>query len=303
MPLDGDRRFLATPARRTGAQPTGQPDIFVPDGRPLPDALGRVTDLGIVAHPDDLEFLAIGAIGECLDSTARWFGGVVVTDGAGSTQGESPGERLKPAALAEQRRDEQIEAARRGQYAFVTQLAHASSTVRAPGGNDELVDQLVEILRLVAPTNLYTHNLADKHATHVAVGAAVVKALRRLPMEDRPPRVVGVEGWRDLDWLPDHDKVRMDVTRFGDLARDLAGIFESQLDGGKRYDLAAEGRRRANATFFETRRPDRAEQVVVAMDLTPLARNDDVDPILYVRSAIERFRTEAEVALSRFFPR
>lgn len=275
-------------------------DIFVPDGQPVPDALRRVTDLGVVAHPDDLEFLAIGAIGECATSTARWFGGVVVTDGAGTGRGADAGDRTDAAALVARRRAEQLEAARRGRYAFVAQLARPSTTVRVPGGHDELVGQLVEILRLTAPANLYTHNLADKHTTHVAVGAAVVKAVRRLAMEERPQRMVGVEGWRDLDWLPDRDKVRMDVTRFDGLAGDLARVFESQLEG-KRYDLAVEGRRRANATLFEPRQPDGTEQVVVAMDLTPLVRNDDVDPILYVRSAIERFRTETERALSPYF--
>jgi len=32
----------------------------------------------------------------------------------------------------------------------------------------------------------------------------------------------------------------------------LLGVFESQIAGGKRYDLALMGRRRANATYFES---------------------------------------------------
>ena len=58
-------------------------DLFIPDGSALLPALGRITHLGIGAHPDDLEFMALGAIAHCHYSAAEWFGGVTCTDGAG----------------------------------------------------------------------------------------------------------------------------------------------------------------------------------------------------------------------------
>src|SRR5262249_6768733 len=162
-------------------------------------------------------------------------------------------------------------------------------------GHDELVAVLRELLLATRPEHVYTHNLADKHTTHVAVGAAVVRAIRSLPMEDRPVRLVGVEAWRDLDWLADHEKVRMDVSAAA-VAEAITGVFASQL-ADKRYALAAAGRRRANATMSEPRVPDDAEEVIVAMDLTPLARNDDVDPVRYVTAAIDRFKADVETTL------
>jgi len=61
-------------------------EIYVPDGRPVPAALKRVTHLGIGAHQDDLEFMAFHGILACHSSPSRWFGGVTCTNGAGSAR-------------------------------------------------------------------------------------------------------------------------------------------------------------------------------------------------------------------------
>ena len=42
-------------------------ETFVPDGVPSASALGRITHLGIGAHPDDLEFMAFHGIATCFD--------------------------------------------------------------------------------------------------------------------------------------------------------------------------------------------------------------------------------------------
>ncbi len=85
------------------------------------------------------------------------------------------------------------------------------------------------------------------------------------------------------------------------IADDLAAVFASQIDGAKRYDLAAAGRRRANATMQAPRAVDQASQVVVAMDLSPLVHNPDIDPVRYVLAAVDRFRNEVERDLGRWF--
>ncbi|HEY5153614.1 MAG TPA: hypothetical protein VIJ47_02700, partial [Acidimicrobiales bacterium] len=111
-----------------------------------------------------------------------------------------------------------------------------------------------------------------------------------------------IEGWRSLDWLSDDEKVLLDTTGHRDLARRLAAVFASQIEGGKRYDLAEEGRRRANATLLEPRAVDDVEELSLAMDLTPLVHNDDIDPVSYVNAAIERFREEVTEAVRGYFP-
>jgi LmbE family N-acetylglucosaminyl deacetylase len=269
-------------------------DVHVPDGSDPTVALARTTDLGIGAHPDDLEFFAVGPIGACREDPDRWFSGVTCTDGGGSVSPEAG------ASLAATRAAEQRAAADIGGYSVVIQLGYASAPIQQPEGFAALVDDLVDLLDRCVPHNVYTHNLADKHATHVAVGAAVVAAVRRLEPGRRPSRLVGCEAWRDLDWLPDGEKVRIDVSAHGELASSLADVFASQL-AAKRYGVAARGRRQANATLFDARAADTESEVIVAMDLSPLVFNDEIDPTSYVLSAIDRFRDEVAANLRRHF--
>ena len=62
-----------------------QADIFVPGDDSTPEAaLARVTHLCVAAHQDDIEIMAFAGIAACLDRPGAAFGGVVVTNGAGS---------------------------------------------------------------------------------------------------------------------------------------------------------------------------------------------------------------------------
>ena len=70
----------------------------------------------------------------------------------------------------------------------------------------------------------------------------------------------------------DDDKVAFDVTAHENLQAALLGVFDSQICGGKRYDLATMGRRRAHATYYASHGTDVAEGLTFAMDLTPLVQ-------------------------------
>lgn len=267
-------------------------DVFVPDGGSAEKAWSGVTHLGIGAHADDLEFMAFHGIEVCRRGGGR-FGGVVVTDGAGSVRagGESAGE------LVGRRRAEQRKAAELGGYAVMLQLGLPSGEVRA-GGRGGLPGALDEVFRRTAPRVVYTHNLADRHDTHIAVGLAVIEALRRQPAGQRPERVYGCEVWRDLDWLTGGDRVRLDCGPDEAFANALNGVFVSQTGAGKRYDLAVVGRRRAQATFDEPRSPDAAEMVTLAMDLTPLVRDAGLGIRGFVLGMVDRFREDVAARLS-----
>lgn len=269
--------------------------LFVPDQIPQPECLERITHLGVGAHPDDLEFMAFHGIVECLGISDQWFAGVTCTDGRGAFAG------MKPQELAQRRYEEQIEAARVGGYGAMIQLGHPSSFATNPA-DTTLRDELFQILRATQPRIVYTHNPADKHATHLGVFAALLRALRQLPPADRPTQFIGCEVWRDLDWMSDREKIRMDVSGHEALAEKLNAVFISQIAGGKRYDLAVMGRRAANATFYEPREGDASTQILVGMDLSPLLRDDSLDPVELTRGIIHRFENEVATALSRYFP-
>ena len=269
--------------------------IFVPDGQPEDDAVSRTTHLGIGAHQDDLEFMALHGILECFSREDRWFGGVTCTNGGGSARsGEYAG--YSDEAMMAVRRREQNTAAVIGQYAFAAQLDYPSAAVKSAGAG-ALVEDLTSLLAASRPGVVYTHNPADKHATHVGVAVAVIRAIRALPASHRPPRVIGCEVWRDLDWMPDADKVVLDVSSHQNLAASLGGVFDSQIAGGKRYDLAVVGRRRANATFFESHATDDTELVWFGMDLTPLAADPSLDMAEYVMRFVRRFADDVEANL------
>ena len=270
-------------------------DIFIPDGRPVPDALGRITHLAVGAHQDDLEFMAFRGIIECFHSATDWFGGVTCTNGAGSSRVGNYA-RFTDDEMMSVRRDEQKQAAIVGRYSAMLQLDYPSSIAKNPA-DTRLREDLRGILEASRPRVVYTHNPADKHETHIAVVVPLIQAIRDLPRSERPAIVHGCEVWRDLDWLLDNEKVIHDVSGNDNLAAAVNGIFDSQIAGGKRYDLAVLGRSRANATFFSSHTTDSSDALAFAMDLSPLAHDDSLDIVEYVTGAIDRFRADVTAKL------
>jgi len=272
-------------------------EIFVPDGKPLAAALARITHLGIGAHQDDLEFMAFHGILECFANEAKWFGGVTCTNGAGSAR-TGPYARFTDAQMMAIRRQEQNTAAGIGQFGVMVQLDYPSSAVKS-ATDPALKNDLKQILAATKPAVVYTHNPADKHDTHIGVVVAALQAMRELPRADRPQKVIGCEVWRNLDWLNDAEKVLMDVSGRDNLAAALNGVFDSQIAGGKRYDLATLGRRASNATFFESHATDRANQLIFGLDLTPLVADESLDIVDFVGGFIDRFHADVKTKLSR----
>jgi len=271
--------------------------VFIPDGQPVADALKRITHLGIGAHQDDLEFMAFHGILECFASDQKWFGGVTCTNGAGSSRTGVYAPYTDERMMAV-RRTEQNHAATIGQYGAMIQLDYPSSAVKS-ATDPALKNDLKEILTAARPEVVYTHNPADKHDTHIGVVIAALQAMRELPREQRPKRVIGCEVWRNLDWLNDRDKVLMDVSGRDNLAAALNGVFDSQIAGGKRYDLATLGRRAANATFFESHATDQTNQLIFGMDLTPLVADEHTDIVQFVTGHIQRFENDVRNKLSQ----
>jgi len=271
--------------------------VLVPDCIPFGDALSRITHLGIGAHQDDLEFMAFHGILECLGQRDRWFGGVTCTNGAGSSR-TGPYADFTDEEMMEIRRQEQDAAAVIGGYAVMIQLDHPSSTVK--NSTDlSLRNDLRMILSAACPDVVYTHNPADKHDTHIGVTIAALQAMRDMPPAERPRKVIGCEVWRGLDWLPDDLKVLMDVSGRDNIAAALNGVFDSQIAGGKRYDLATLGRRAANSTFFDSHATDASTQLIFGMDLTPLVAGETSDIVGFVCDHIAAFQHDVKSKLSQ----
>ncbi|MDE3164811.1 MAG: PIG-L family deacetylase [Acidobacteriota bacterium] len=267
-------------------------DFFVPDGTAEEAAMARTTHLCIAAHQDDIEIMAYHGIAECFGRGDRWFGGVVVTNGAGSPRagiyGQYSDQEMQQVRVVEQRK-----AAYVGEYGFQAQLGFSSAQVKNPG-ETAVVEDIRAILLATRPKVVYLHNPADKHDTHIGVMLRAVAALRAVREETRPEKVYGCEVWRDLDWLPDEVKQVLPASARSNIAASLVGVFDSQVSGGKRYDLATAGRRLAHATYYASHGTDEESAINFAMDLTPLVDDPGLGVTDYVLGRIELFRADVE---------
>jgi LmbE family N-acetylglucosaminyl deacetylase len=271
--------------------------LFVPDGLSEEKALARTTHLAISAHQDDLEIMATNPILQCFQQPDKWFTGVVVTDGRGSPR-ESLYKEYTDEEMRLVRFKEQQKAAVIGEYAAQIILDYPSKAVK--NGRDQApVEDLFAILKATHPEVVYTHNLADKHDTHVGVALRTIAALRRLPPAEQPKAVYGCEIWRDLDWMVDADKVLFDCSAHENLQAALLGVFDSQIAGGKRYDLATQGRRQANATYFATHGTDTTTSLSYGIDLTPLLIDPNKDIAAFIQEFVNRFSQEITDRFSR----
>jgi LmbE family N-acetylglucosaminyl deacetylase len=274
-------------------------DVFVPDTALTPQAaLERTTHLCVAAHQDDIEIMAYHGIAECFGVADHWFSGVVVTNGAGSPRSGIYGS-YTDAQMQEVRRQEQRKAALIGDYSIQLQLAHPSSAVKDRANADIQAD-LVKIFTAASAEVVYLHQPADKHDTHIAVLGHCIQALRKLPADRRPKRVLGCEVWRDLDWMLDADKQVLDTGKFPNLAMALVGVFDSQITGGKRYDLATAGRRIAHATYHTSHATDQFQGITWAMDLTPLIINPALSIAEFTQGFIDRLKQDVAARLAKF---
>ena len=273
-------------------------EIFIPEGKVEAQALMQTTDLCIAAHQDDIEIMSYGAIAGCYGQADKHFTGVVMTDGGGSAR-SGVYANYSDDDMKAIRAIEQKNAALIGRYSAQVLLSFKSSEVKDPT-NRAVIDDIKALILHTQPEAIYTHNLADKHDTHVAVVMHVIRALRELPLDKRPKKVVSMEVWRSLDWLCDEDKTVYDTGAYPNISSALVGIFDSQVSGGKRYDLATIGRRLANATFFESHAVDDFASASFGLDITDLV-NSGMSPAEFINTYIDKFRTDVNqriVALS-----
>lgn len=260
--------------------------IFVPDRTSQEIAISETTHMAIGAHQDDLEIMAYDGIVKCFHNDNNSFLGVVVTDGAGSPRSGIYAD-YSDDDMQKIRIQEQKKAAVIGEYGAVALLGYSSTT--AKDRNDEsIVEEIKNLIIKASPDIIYTHNLADKHDTHVAVVIKVIKAIRELPKNVRPQKLYGCEAWRSLDWMLDSDKVIFDVDKFSNLESALVEVFDSQISGGKRYDMATIGRRLANATFANPHATDTSKSSIYCMELTPLIKDDSINISQFVTNHIDK---------------
>ncbi|MBO4547921.1 MAG: PIG-L family deacetylase [Abditibacteriota bacterium] len=265
---------------------------YIPDSNGLEpgSAVGKTTVLAVSAHQDDIEIMAAKGVIDCFGKDSRYFGAVIVTDGAGSPRddlyADYTDEQMKTIRVKEQKK-----AAYVGEYSFCAFLGFTSAQVK----DRSQTAATVELSRLIAdaaPECVYTHNIFDKHPTHVATSLRVIEAINMLPASERPRTLLGCEVWRSLDWISDDKKIVLDVSSHENISNAILGVFDSQICGGKRYDLATSGRRRANATYLASHGTDTVSLANIAVDMTELITPGGPTPAEFAEKYLELFRQE-----------
>ena len=216
-------------------------EVFVPDGVPEEAALARTTHLGVVAHPDDLEILAQPGILDCFGRDDRWFCGVVVTDGAGSPR-SGPYANVGDREMVEIRRREQRKAAVVGEFGAAVMLGVSSAEVKDAVRAAGWCASWPSLLRRTRP-EVALHAQPRRPARHARGGGAARG--RGLPRACRRPSGRGgcwaARSGATSTGSRASDRLAVDVTPRENIVAALIGVFDSQITGGKRYDLAVLG--------------------------------------------------------------
>lgn len=229
-------------------------------------AVGRqVKYLAVSAHKDDIEMMAFDGI---LRGQNDGFAAVVLTHGGACPRADEYLD-INDEDMAELRTAEQKRAAEIGGYEVLYLFEKSSDEVKARDA--AIIDGLYTILsQSTRLDTLYLHNPFDRHPTHVSACLAALEAIKRLPDDKKPQKVLGCEVWRGLDWLPDKYRIALNVSGKEALQSRLMACFSSQ-NACKRYDLASLARQTANATYNESHAVDVARSITFAMDLTDVA--------------------------------
>jgi LmbE family N-acetylglucosaminyl deacetylase len=259
------------------------------DMEDLPSALESCTHLGVGAHPDDLEVMAHHGILQCFGSAKHNFFGVTCTTGGGSTR-SSQFENLSEEEFIEKRKQEQILSATKGEFCGCALLGFCSQEIKNQY-NQSLLKDLIQVIEGSQPEVVYTHNLFDKHKTHVSVTLHLIEALKMVG--HRPKSFFGVEVWRSLDWLADEKKQVLAVED-PQMVRDLIDCHQTQTSE-KKYHEATLGRMRANATFFDALKSDQDGYQLFALDYLPLLQGQTLKS--FYQEHIQEFQDSLETNL------
>ena len=246
--------------------------------------------LCICAHQDDCEIMAIDGILKGYYSKKYSFALVETTDGGGSARTgkfkDYTDEEMKRVRIKEQQEASEI-----GKYHSLYMLQYSSKEVK-DRNNENIVNDYLQIIKELKPQVIYTHSVLDKHPTHIGVVLNVIKALRKLPMEEQPMLFYGCEVWRGLDWISDERKIGFDVSRNEKLQKKILNVFESQIAGGKAYTKASIGRRYQNATYYQSHSVDNYKMISYAIDMKPLLKNPDLSVKEFALSFVDDLRNE-----------
>lgn len=268
----------------------------IDSNKTINDTLEGITDLMVLAHPDDAEIAAPDVIDECRKDPTRKLGVVIVTDGQGAgRKGEYAD--FTNADMAAERLQEQVRAAMAGKYEFLSMLGEIDKKSH-PVDENSAAQNIYAIMRNCPNLErVITHNPFDHNGNHRNVMSATIGAINMLPpeMQDNIRNVRGAEIWKEISWVGSQYIMQIPLTEDQmHLQTSVLGIHQSQTIGSQNYIPAVLGRQRARATFESG--PHRgAPGLLLALDLSSLIGRQAIPLEEYVGNVLhdheEKMRT------------
>jgi hypothetical protein len=188
------------------------------------------------------------------------------------------------------RQREQEKAAVVGEYAAVVMLDRTSADVQGPG-HVALVQELTDLLRAARPEVVYTHSPRTGIRRTYRWSSPPWPPAARCPPASAPRESSAARCGATSSGSPQRTRSRSDVSGRDSMGAALMGVFESQIVGGKRYDLAVPARRLAHADVHTTRTPSmRAGGPLPRHGPDPARAGAGRSVAAYVQECIDRFR-------------
>ena len=298
-------RRRACPSRRSAQgggdseTPKAEREIFVPDGLAPAEALARTTHLAVGAHQDDIEIMAYHGILECFAQRGPLVHCGHHDERRGSSAGPASTRDFTDEEMQKVRREEQRKAAVVGEYAAVALLDYPSAAGEGASRARRRRRPQGRPGRRAADGRL--HAQPRRQARHprrhrAAADPGPPRGRARSPVRGSCSAARCGATW--TGWSTT-DKVALDVSGHENLAAALVGVFDSQIAGGKRYDLATLGRRRAHATYHESARRRRDDGPDLRHGPDAAAGRPGLDPVAYAQGYVDRFTKDVRDRLTQ----
>lgn len=253
------------------------------------DACQKTTHLAIGAHQDDVEIMAMSGILECFGISHNWFSSVTLSTGTGKNRKDIY-RTLSDDELKDVRVEEQKKAAIIGNYAVSISMKYQTQEIRMLDSN--ALEDIKSIILMMKPRIIFMHSPFDNYDTHVAACILTLKALQEVREEYIPERLLGCEVWGSLDWLPTKFKVYLPVQDRENIINACMGVYDSQIYGGKRYDLGVNSRLQSNAVFSLDSKYGYEKKVAFAINLKPLIWKDLNGVLDFIDVVIDSYRKD-----------
>jgi LmbE family N-acetylglucosaminyl deacetylase len=253
----------------------------VREGASLDEYRGRKDNILVIApHPDDD---VLGAGGTMVEASTHGRGvfSVYITDGRGSPR---KGPSISDDEMVRRREKEALAALRAVGAVGGFFLRKRSSELEGEGGR-ETQGELEEIIRWIAPGEVYLPAPYERHPTHQSCTRLAIEGLRRIAAGEKPV-LLGYSLWGCF-W-GEKGRVVRDISPHVRKKVEAVLAHSTQI-AYKNYQQGILGKNNYEAIFWESDKPQKMGFAEIFLDLSVFLENKDLTLESFIRQDVEAF--------------